>query len=520
MRHTTKPRALWFIRAARGCVAALAVAVLAAAPAAARAAPAGTAWSRAQIYQALGVDNQPADYVILVDTSGSMQQNGRYDTVRSSLLPFLRGMSPNDHVALFTFDSRPQPRYIGSAANPEAIVSDLPAGPNPSGDTDIGAALDAGLSELERDNASAVASVVLLTDGEQHPPAGSRYPQSTGPAWTALHDRAQAIAKRTVLAGYALPLGDGASGADLLGTVVQDTTVLRPGSIQDLGSYLARAGEATRVRKTRLLLAGDAGKGVTAAWSSGRLDLTSGSATGRLTLRSTTSHLPLTVTGVTAALDDPPVALSGLPAQLTLRPGQARTFTVRLSGRLSPGPLPYRRLLRTDATVRVSGQVASPWQPALAPDVPLKVPPGIQVTQAEAPLQAEVGSSAFLPAVLGGAAAAALAVWLWWRRSRRPLLSGTLLLVPVYAEQPPEPAELRGRRVALRPQSVGGRGRVHGRRRVADGRPRVDLLIRYTPDGSTARQSDVVCGPGGEVVVGGVRFTHLPARPDGGALPR
>lgn len=293
MKHPTPPRAPRFARVARVGAALVTAVLLAAPPAAARATTTDPAPSRSEVYQALGLNDQPADYVVLVDTSGSMNQDGRYDTVRSTLGSFLNGMSPKDHVALFTFDSRPQPRYIGSAGDSAAITARLPAAPDPAGDTDIGAALDAALTELERDQASAVASVVLLTDGEHHPVAGSGYPDSTGPAWTALRGRAQALAGRTELAGYALPLGNGATGAGLLGDVVKNTTVLRPESIQDLGSYLARAGERTQTRKAQLLLAGDVGQGVTAEWQdAGRSDLTDGSATAKLTLRSTSRHVP------------------------------------------------------------------------------------------------------------------------------------------------------------------------------------------------------------------------------------
>uniref|UniRef100_A0AAU2JIX8 VWA domain-containing protein n=1 Tax=Streptomyces sp. NBC_00049 TaxID=2903617 RepID=A0AAU2JIX8_9ACTN len=524
MKHHAPARAPRSVRAARGWAALAAAALLAASPVAAQAAPAEPAPSRAEIYQALGLNDQPADYVILVDTSGSMNQDGRYDTVRSTLGDFLKGMSPKDHVALFTFDSRPVPRYIGSAGDTAAIVSKLPGAPTPDGDTDIGAALDAALTELGRDHASEVASVVLLTDGEHQPASGSRYPQSTGEAWTALRQRAQAIAERTELAGYALPLGNGATGADRLGDVVPNTTPLRPDSIQDLGSYLARAGERTQVRKAQRLLAEDVGKGVTAEWSDpGRSDLTDGSATGRLTVRSTTRRTPLAVTDLSASIADPSVTLSGLPAQLTLAPGEARTFEVQLRGKLSGGPLPFRRVQDADATLKLSGRVATPWEQGFTPDVRLNIPQDVRVTGAAVPLRATVGSAAFLPSLLGSAALVLIVGWLWWRHTRRPALRGELLLTTPFGEGFTDRIALAGRGVAFRPHSVGGRGRARGRRRRADTGSRVDLLIRYTPDGSTGRESHATCRPGGNVVVNGVSFTYLPAQradraPDAGRL--
>jgi hypothetical protein len=494
----------------RGWAALVTAAVLAVSPVAAAGASAATDPSRAEIYRALGLSDQPADYVVLVDTSGSMAADGKYDTVRSTLRPFLGGLSPKDHVALITFDSTPEPRYIGSAGDPDAIMARLPDSPDPAGETDIGAALDSAVSELERDDASEVASVVLLTDGEHHPPEGSRYPKSTGAAWTALHKRAKAVAERTELAGYALPLGSGATGAELLGDVVDDTTTLRPDSIQDLSSYLERAGDRTRARKAQLLLAGDIGKGITASWSdSRRRDLTDGSATASVTFRSTAHHMPLKVGKLRISVGGTSVKAAGLPSRLTLDPGESRSFTVRLSGKLSAGPLPYRRVKDTDAALRVSGQVTSPWERALAPDVRLKVPGQVRVTGAALPLRATVGSAVFLPALLAGLAAVLLVWWLWWRRTHRPRLRGELLLVPAFGGELPDRIALTGRRVTLRPRT-GGHGSVRGRRRSTDRGPEVDLLIRYTPDGSAARQSDATCGPGRQVVVNGVSFTYLP----------
>ncbi|MGW9430015.1 vWA domain-containing protein [Streptomyces decoyicus] len=326
--------------------------------------------TRDEIYQELGVADQSVDYVVLVDTSGSMKAKGRYDTVRSTLRTFLGGLARTDHVALITFDDRPEARYIGSAGDPAKIVARLPKAPDPAGGTDLGAALDQGLRELERTDAARVASVVMLTDGRHDPPAKTGYPTSSGAAWDALRKRAEALGKRTELAGYAVPLGSGATGADRLGAVVENTLVLRPGSIQDLGAYLQRAGDSTRARSAARLLAEDRGKGVTASWkAAGVHDLTDGPATAFVTFRSATAHVPLTVSGARVSVDGVPLGVTGVPKRLTLEPGESRTYDVRLDGGPQAGGLPYRRTEAGSAALRVSGQVSSPWQRALAPEV-------------------------------------------------------------------------------------------------------------------------------------------------------
>ncbi|MGW7365474.1 VWA domain-containing protein [Streptomyces sp. NPDC054841] len=515
-------RSAWSPRAAtalRRGAAVTAAALLAVLPAAAVPATAAEAPTRDEIYQRLGVAEQPVDYVVLVDTSGSMTAKGRYATVRSTLRTFLDGLSPVDHVALITFDDRPEARYIGPAGDAAKIVSRLPPAPNPAGGTDIGAALDRGLRELERTDAVGIASVVMLTDGKHEPPRKTRYPKPSGAPWDALRGRAQALGKRTELAGYALPLGTGATGADLLGDVIGNTLVLRPGSIEDLSDYLQRAGDSTRARSAAQLLAEDKRKGVTASWTDTAVrDLTDGSATASVTFRSATRHVPLTVSKVRISADSVPLAVTGVPEQLTLAPGESRKYTVRLDGGLPAGGPPYRRTEDGGAALRVSGQVSSPWQRALAPDVDLRVPDEVGVTGDPLAVRAEAGSVYFLPAVFSALAAALALGWLWWRSVNRPRLGGVLTAVPVFAEGIPERIVLSGRRVRFSPRG-GGRGTVHGRRRgTADG-PRVDLLIRYTPDGTSGRPNQVTCGPGAKVVVGGLSFTHLPHESAAGPGP-
>lgn len=182
-------------------------------------------------------------------------------------------------------------------------------------------------------------------------------------------------------------------------------------------------------------------------------------------------------------------------------------------------PLPYRRTEHADAALRLTGRVGSSWERPLAPDVELDIPRAIHVGQTAVPLRATAGSAVFLPALVAALLLVALTVWLWWRRTNRPPLRGVLLLAPAFGEQLPDRIVLAGRRMALGPPTVGGHGQVLGRRRATEQGPRIDLRIRYTPDGSTARQSDATCAPGGRVVVSGVSFTYVadpgPAPVDG-----
>lgn len=104
-----------------------------------------------------------------------------------------------------------------------------------------------------------------------------------------------------------------------------------------------------------------------------------------------------------------------------------------------------------------------------------------------------------------------------WLCADRPELGGQLSIEPAFGGQVPERLVLTGRSVRLSP-GLGGTGLVHGRRRWVGGRFEISLRIRYSPDGSAARESTATCGPGGRVVVAGTAFSYDEYPADGVAL--
>ncbi|MGH3623700.1 MAG: hypothetical protein ACRDQ5_18215, partial [Sciscionella sp.] len=61
--------------------------------------------SEQQVLKALQVSQIDADYVILIDTSRSMEDGHLYENVQTSLRPLLTSLSPRDHLSLITFDT-------------------------------------------------------------------------------------------------------------------------------------------------------------------------------------------------------------------------------------------------------------------------------------------------------------------------------------------------------------------------------------------------------------------------------
>jgi hypothetical protein len=463
--------------------------------------------SREDIFRALQVDQVPADYVILVDTSGSMTTSKLYGGVRATLGSFLDGLASADHVALFTFDSAVIPRYIGPAGDTSRMLAGLPATADGTS-TDIGQAIEQAISELERPDAASVASVVLITDGEHSPTASSAYPQASGPPWDRLRQRAEKL-KATSVKGYALPLG-GASGASLLGTVVRQTTVLNPSAVAQLGDYLDRSKEGARLEKARLLLAPDQGKGVAASWTApARADLSKQDTVVTLTLHSETARTPLTVTGLKATLADGPELSADLPERIDLAPGETLNFPLRLQWHRSPWLIPFHDERESTGPISLTGQVASPWTNAVRPDIDLKTPAALGGTPPVVRISSVVGTWTAQGTAAAIVVILILLLALMAYLRKRASQSGTLVAVSPMTGQEVARFPLRGRRTRIGGQGLTGEGTVVARRvprqlNNADG-------IEYEITFRRLDHTDTVRLPsGGSVLAGGVAFEHRP----------
>jgi von Willebrand factor type A domain len=488
----------------------LALGVLAPAAVAQPAAP-----TQQDVFGLLGVDQVPADYVVLIDISGSMSTDGRYDKVRGTLGSFLGGTTSLDHVAVYTFDDSVSLRYSGPGGQPDAVLAQLPSGPG-SGGTDIGGAIAGALGELERSNAALVGTVVLLTDGENAPPAGAQYPTDYDTtAWPGLTDRVKKLTGAGhSIQGYALPLGTVKTGAELLGRVIPGALVVAPG-VQDIGGFLDRAKHGVRVEKAKRILAADLGKGVVVEWPPAtELDAQNGYATATVTLRSQLAKAPVTVMDPTVNMADAPgvtaTLLSPPPSPIELMPGQGVPVVVGLSWSPDAGPLPYERRADVKPEVTIGGTVTSPWTQALQPDITLGVPPAPADNTRTLRLSAAVGYPWLLPVLAAVVLLLVVALAMGLYTRRHPRLAGTLELARLRTD---DHGSVRLRRSPTEfafasAAGPSGRGTV---RPIRSG-GRAALEITYSPDGTPARQTTSVLEPtGGALTVSGVEFTYADA---------
>lgn len=406
-----------------------------------------------------------ARYVILVDTSQSMAESGRYDAALDALRKLVSGLAATDDIALIAFGEAARVVYSGPAGRtPAEVVDLLPANPGDSR-TDIGQALDRAVSALASPPVAAVNAVVLLTDGGHEPAAGSPYPFSAGTAWTRLRDRAAAIPD---VVAMGLPLAPGAvAGANLLETVFPGAVIAAPESTTTLTDRIEAEAVAVLARKAGMIAAS-----VTVVWPD-KLRLRPGAQTVEVTVDASASQVPVTLSNLALRTDCPDVTAALPTAALTLDPGQARPLAVEV--RWNPSMDDRLTPVRLRCGVALDGTVGSPWSAVLAQslDSPLKL--DVRGARTEVTVAGVLGA----PSVIGSAvtlALLALVGWWWWRRL--PVLRGTLV-VSTDGQHNRAAVPLRGRRTRVT-LNDGPTSRQILARPAADGRRLVLSIDRTT----------------------------------------
>lgn len=425
------------------------------APVAAQAAPAVDV---DQVVGALGLASEPADYVLLVDTSGSMNQGGRYPAVRNQLRRLLTGLDSDDRVSLLTFDSTVVKRYRGDVGtNPDAVLAHLPA--TATGiHTDIGAAIDGGLAQLESSDTHRLAALILITDGVMDTIPTAKYANVDSTSWKKLRVRAADLEKSHELAAYAVSLITTTDAGLLKKAVPQATEV----SADEVGTRFAQvAGDLVRLQAAKALknelatpikvvFTGDLGAA-----------LADGTAVSlQLDISSPYPHVPVVLSDLKLqATGGLQLVVTGLPETISLEPGVTATAKVQVGVTGSAG---------SNSTVSLSAKATSPWGKVLENDLGLKFAPAVEGATAVPPAPIKIPPT-LLPLV-GGAAAllvGAPLVFLVIRMLLTPPMNGVL----TFSRDGREVADivLRGRRQKLAvpagaPELVGLAGSASGSR--------------------------------------------------------
>lgn len=435
-----------------------------------------------EVISALGVAPQPSDYVVIVDTSGSMANAGRYAKVRTALSQLSSVLLPKDYVALLTFDQTAVVRYQGLVGkDPDKIVASLPAVPQGQG-TDIGAGIAAGLDQLERKGALEVGAIVLITDGGLAAPRQSPYREAGSEAWQLLRQRAAQLAEGHRIAPYAVALDD-SSDAKLLKDVF--TGVIDVASNQ-VEKRLARIDSDLVNVQAAKVLEKDLAAEITTSWSAPMTELPRGGGTRTIevTIASPMKHVPIVLTDLGVSADPLGAAATGFPDTIELKPGDSVTLPLDVSWNGSG-----------NAYLSLTAQVSSPWQDVITKRLGATFEPRI-AGATPMTTAAPFDWGPYLPYLWGGGLAALLSftAWFAWRITR-PLLVGSLAFTRNGAVV--DEVLLDGRKVSIGPRGSGAgtglSGSVHAVRRRAnagEGEPGVQVSLKASGKKTTVRLFD------------------------------
>lgn len=294
---------------------------------------------------------QHADYVLVIDTSGSMKP--LWPAVVRGAEVFIEAIPDGEHVSLVFFDveataSRILPRTL-TGANRSDLLRELRALASPRGSrTDLGLALEKTVAELVRPEANRLQFVFFLSDFAHDPAAASRFasrdPSAAG--WPDLARRFDVGRGERLLQTFALllPLG-GEVGRDLrlVETVLGPLETVSVGSPATLEEWFRRRRAEIERDKLRTLVRDDLARG----WV---VDLDPSGRSNRVTRRNLQEVLPLSLAPATWATGD--LSARELEAPATLPPLVEATSELVVT-RPAPESLALR-LLTTRRTARDS----------------------------------------------------------------------------------------------------------------------------------------------------------------------
>ncbi len=248
-----------------------------------------------ELFDLFDVGDFPADFVIVIDTSGSMSQgdNPLYPAVVDSFGVLVDSIPAGDFVSVVTFDSDPNIVFQGtlqldSRTAARSATPEIADGTH----TDIGSAIDATLRRLERADSSDVQTVVFITDGLHDPPDGSGYSEKTGESWENLRDRATRVEQTHDLTVLGIGLVEG-TDIELLRSVFSNPEIisLPPGQLSD---FFEDAVRQSRLARLRFRVDNELDRGGVRLRSTTAADLTSAIET-TVTLTSEFNKLPIAV---------------------------------------------------------------------------------------------------------------------------------------------------------------------------------------------------------------------------------
>ncbi|MEV0688864.1 VWA domain-containing protein [Streptomyces sp. NPDC050388] len=498
--------------ARRALAAALATSFLALGPALGPSAPARAA-DAGDLEQFLDtvVGTRGASYAIAVDTSQSMANGGSYAKVRAVLPTFLKSLHPEDLVCLIPFSDGARTCEMVSRDEALAELDEaLPATPDGSA-SNFGRAFEQALDGLQRAGTD-VGGVLLLSDAQLHAPDDTRYRDFSASGWSALRKQASGLPADRTLTGYGIALAPGAEVEDVLAKVFPGYRMLDESGSRTRAAMTA-AQDDTRLRQAALAVAGDQGKGVSVSWPDRPENgpVPAGSDL-RVRLTATTDALPVHIGDLRIeGLPEGVEPVGELPRSVDLKPGESRDIDLALSSvtahRKGWGSGPRAETWHLSVDGRVSTPVARAAERFVDRPARLAASPtgGSLAVRRTAQVSVDpVRWAALLGALL---LALALVTVLLLRRYRpvRGLVSAEGVDARHQVKIP-----LQGRREVTADLSplLESNGSVRIRSVPGPLREQPPILLRCRTADRPERE--IVCSPGGTVLLCGIEFHYVP----------
>lgn len=228
------------------------------------------------LFEKFKTEEVRCDFLIVLDTSGSMGKDGLFINVKQAVSMFISILQPGDYISIIAFDN--YPRYL---VIPQEICEDthklkqaILNVPEPTGQkTDIGAALEKTLEELNRPNANKFQFVFFITDGKHEPTLDSQYPTLTHENWELLLRKAE----RTLFDHEIAVVGLGLNQHTDISLLRKVFPFAVPLTVDDWGlySFFDRLKAELKIRKLRLRVLDELKRGkveiVTESLCKGRL---------------------------------------------------------------------------------------------------------------------------------------------------------------------------------------------------------------------------------------------------------
>jgi len=263
----------------------------------------------------LGRTNTPVGVVLVIDTSGSMNQNGKLDAAKAAATQFVNSKQPNDQIALVSFNSEPRV-LVNFTSDPTALLNGI-NGLAATGETALWDAVTTGVG-LFANAPNLQPNMLVLSDGKDT-------------VSKATFDQAKSAA----IGAHATVYAVGLSGGDFDGSALQDLASSTQGQYVETANPAALSQLFSQVQRSlqNQYLVSYASKA-----QPGPLDLI-------LTFGTTQATASVNVGGVTQGQSTQPQAVDANGGYLGFLGGTLGKWVAVLLGLIAAGLLAYGIIL-------------------------------------------------------------------------------------------------------------------------------------------------------------------------------